>query len=71
MAEQQQTRAIVVPPALGQVIAVNVEFKVLLYIQPSCRKAVSPPGAVKHLLKIYKEKPGIQKQVQEFATSIL
>jgi hypothetical protein len=71
MAEQQQTRAIVVPPALGQVIAVNVEFKVLLCIQPSCRKAVSPPGAVKHLLKIYKEKPGIQKQVQEFVTRIL
>ena len=70
MAEQQQTRPVVVLPALGQLIAVNAEFEVLLCVNPKCRKAVSPAGAVEHLRKIHKEKPGIRKQVREFVTEI-
>jgi hypothetical protein len=61
----------VAPPALGQVIAVNAEFEVLLCVRLNCRKAVSPAGAVEHLRKIHKETPRIQKQVQEFVTKIL
>ena len=70
MAEQQRTRFIAVPPALGQLIAVNAEFEVLLCVNPTCRKAVSLAGAVEHLRKIHNEKPGIRKQVREFVTEI-
>jgi hypothetical protein len=70
MAEQQQTPTIVVPPALGQLIAVNAEFEVLLCARPNCRKAVSLAGIVEHLRKIHKESPKVRKQVQEFITGI-
>jgi hypothetical protein len=63
MAEQQQACSITVPLALGQLIAVNAEFEVLLCVNPKCRKAVSLAGAVEHLRKIYKEKLGIRKEV--------
>jgi hypothetical protein len=55
MAEQQQTRLIEVPAALGQLIALNVEYEVLLCL--NCRKGVSPASIVEHLRKIHKEKP--------------
>jgi hypothetical protein len=71
MAEQQQTQTIVVRPALGQAIAINAEFGVLLCVRPNCRKAVSLAGVVKHLRKIHKESPKVRKQVQEFAARIL
>jgi hypothetical protein len=70
LAEQQQTQAIVVPPALGQLIAVNAEFEVLLCASSNCRKAVSPAGMVEHSRKIHKEKPAVQKQVLEFVRGI-
>jgi hypothetical protein len=70
MAEQQETYAIEVPAALGQVVAANAEFEVLLCVKPQCRKAVSPGGAVEHLRKIYREKPKVRKQVQEFVVGI-
>jgi hypothetical protein len=35
MAEQQQTRIIKVPAALGQWIAVNVEFEAMLCVSPT------------------------------------
>ena len=70
MAEQQQTQTVEVPPALGQLVAVNAEFEVLLCIRPQCRKAVSPAGVVEHLRKIHREKPAVRKQVQEFVAGI-
>ena len=70
MAEQQQTRPVVVPLALGQLIAVNAEFEVLLCVNPKCHKAVSPAGIVEHLRKIHKEKPGMRRQVREFIAEI-
>lgn len=57
MAEQQQTQSIEVPTALSQLIAVNVEYKVLLCARLNCCKAVSPAGIIEHLRKIHKEKP--------------
>ena len=60
MAQQQQTRPVEVPVALGQLIAVNAEFEVLMCLNPKCRKGVNPAGAVEHLRKIHKEKPGIR-----------
>ena len=53
MAEQQQTPTIAMPPTLGQVIAVNAEFEVLLCLRRNCRKAVSLASAVQHLRKIH------------------
>lgn len=70
MAEQQQTRPIEVPVALSQLVAVNVEYRVLLCLSRGCRKAVSPAGIVEHLRKIHKETPQVRKQVQEFIKGI-
>jgi hypothetical protein len=61
MAEEQQACPIEVPAVLGQLIAVNAEFKVL---------CISPAGAVEHLRKIHKEKPPVRNQVQEYVTEI-
>jgi hypothetical protein len=62
MAEQQQTGTIEVPAALSQLIAVNVEFKVLLCLGSDCRKAVSPT-VVEYLRKIHHEKPLMRQQL--------
>jgi hypothetical protein len=64
------TRPIKVPTALAQLIAVNMEYEVLLCLNLKCCKAVNPAGIVKHLRKIHGEKPEVQKQVQEFIREI-
>lgn len=71
MAEQQQTQSIEVPAALSQLIAVNIEYKVLLCVKLNCRKAVNLVGIVEHLRKIHKEKLAVRKQVKEFVVEIL
>ena len=70
MAEQQATHYIVVPTALSQLIAVNVEYRVLVCLKSQCRKAVNPGGLVEHLRKIHHEEPRVRKQVQEFITGV-
>jgi hypothetical protein len=55
-----------IPPTLTHLIALNVEFHVLLYLGNGCRKAVSPAGIVEHLRKKHSTKPEIRKQVQEY-----
>jgi hypothetical protein len=70
MAEQQQARPIEVPTALSQLIAVNVEYGVLLCLSGKCRKAVSLAGIVEHLRKIHGAEPQVRKQVPEFAAGI-
>jgi Orsellinic acid/F9775 biosynthesis cluster protein D len=70
MAEQQQTHPIVVPMELSQLIAVNVEYRVLVCLRNQCRKAVNPVGLVEHLRKIHHEEPRVRKQMQEFVTGI-
>ena len=57
------------PIALSQLIAVNVEYGVLLS-GSGCRKAVSSIGIVEHLRKIHKEKLAVRKQVEEFVAEI-
>ena len=57
--------------ALAQLIVVNMEYEVLLCLNPKCRKAVNPASMVEHLHKIHSEKPEVQKQVQEFVREIL
>jgi hypothetical protein len=41
--------AIEVPAALAHLIAVNVEYEVVLCVGAGCRRAVSPAGTVEHL----------------------
>jgi hypothetical protein len=64
------TCPIEVPTALAQLIAVNMEYEVLLCLNPKCCKAVNPAGIVEHLRKIHSEKPEVRKQVQEFVGGI-
>ena len=70
MVEHQQVHPIEAPTALSQLIAVNVEYEVLLCLGHGCRKAVSPAGMVEHLRKIHHEKPLVRKQVRQFVTGI-
>jgi hypothetical protein len=70
MAERQGTHAIEVPSALAHLIAINVEYEVLLCLGHGCRKAVSRIGILEHLQKIHKTTPKIRKQVQEFIQEI-
>jgi hypothetical protein len=58
-----------IPQALGELVAVNVEYKVLLCLGYGCRKAVSPAGVVEHLHRFYKTTPKIRKHVQEYIQS--
>jgi hypothetical protein len=58
MAEQQKTGIIEVPMALGQLIAANVEVKVLLCLAvAAANKSAQPANIAEHLLKIHHEKP--------------
>ena len=56
-----------IPPALGQLIAVNVEYKVLICLGHGCSQAVRPLGFLEHVRKkkhpITKEG---RKQAQEY-----
>lgn len=70
MVEQQQARPVEAPAALSQLIALNVEYGVLLCLGSGCRKAVNPADIVQHLRKIHHEKPLVRKQVQEFVAEI-
>ena len=53
MAEQQLTRPAEVPVALSQLIALNIEYKVLLCVTNSCHKAVSLASIVEHLRSVH------------------
>lgn len=64
------THPIEVPTVLAQLIAVNMDYKVLLCLNSKCCKAVNPAGIVEHLRKIHGEKPAIRKQVREFIRGI-
>ena len=67
MAEQQQTPPVEVPPTLRQLIALNVEYSVLLCLGSGCGgKAVNPAGLVEHLRKIHRTPPSVRKQAREF-----
>jgi hypothetical protein len=43
-----------VPAALDPFIAINVEYKVVLYTGAGYRRAVSPASVVEHLHRLYK-----------------
>jgi hypothetical protein len=55
-----------IPPTLTYLIALNVEFHVLLCLGNGCRKAVSLAGIVEHLRKKHSTKLEIRKQVQGY-----
>jgi hypothetical protein len=67
MAEYQGTQDIEVPPVLAQLIAVNIEYKVLLYLGRGCCKAICPSRILDHICKYrhttIKEN---RKQMQEY-----
>jgi hypothetical protein len=61
MVEQQQACPVGVPAALGQLIALNVEYGVLLCLGGGCSsKAINPAGAVEHLRKKHSTEPNIK-----------
>ena len=66
MAEHQAIHPIEIPAPLAHLIHLNAEFKVLVCLGNSCRKAISLVGIIEHLCKVYNEKPNIRRQVQEY-----
>jgi hypothetical protein len=67
MAEHQGTQDIEVLPALAQLIVVNVEYKVLLCLGRSCRKAICPNGILDYMYKYgHTTTRENRKQIQEY-----
>src|SRR5436190_23953598 len=60
------TTIIGVPAALAYLIAVNVTYEVMLCLDASCHRAVSPTGIVEHLRRFHKTPPTVRRQVQGF-----
>ena len=60
-----------VPSSLAHLVAISVEFGVLLCLSPLCRHAQTMNGIVEHMRKIHHEKPEIQKQLSEFVQDII
>jgi hypothetical protein len=53
-----------IPQALAQLVALNVEFHVLICIQ--CQFAVTPPAIVRHFRDQHKTDVKLRKQVEEY-----
>jgi hypothetical protein len=66
IAKQQAITMEPIPQALSDLIALNVEYKVLICLGHGCRRAINPTGAVEHLRRFHKTEPKVRKQVQEY-----
>jgi Orsellinic acid/F9775 biosynthesis cluster protein D len=70
MAEDQPIDINVIPSALAQLVAVNVEYKVLICLGSGCSRAVRPSGFLEH---VRKQKHPItkdgRKQGQEYTSA--
>jgi hypothetical protein len=67
MAEHQGTQDIEVLPALAQLIAVNIEYKVLLCLGHGCRKSICPSRILDHIHKCgHTTTKENRKQIQEY-----
>ena len=60
-----------VPALLATLIAVNSVYEVVLCINASCCKAISPAGTVEHLRQFHQTPLTVRKQVQAFIQSLL
>ena len=59
-----------VPTTLATLIAINNVYKVVLCINASCCKAISPAGAVEHLRRFHQTPPKVRRQVHAFIQSV-
>jgi hypothetical protein len=60
-----------VPSSLVHLIAINVEFRVVLCLSPLYRHAQTTKGIVYHMRNFHHEKPAIRKQLSEFVQDII
>ncbi len=58
------------PPPLVHLIAVNLEYAVLLCAMTRCRRAQAVKGIEEHLRSFHREKPAIRKEAGEFGRSL-
>ena len=56
---------------LAHLIAVNIEFVVLLCIYPQCAHVQTTQGIAEHLRKGHHEKPTIRRQAQDFREKLV
>jgi hypothetical protein len=61
IAKQQAIIIEPIPQALSNLIALNVEYKVLIYLGYRCRRAINLTSVVKHLYRFYKTEPKVYK----------
>lgn len=59
-----------VPPAVAHLVAVNLEYAVLLCAKPQCRRAQTVKGMEEHLRSFHHEKPAIRREAAEFGRSL-
>ena len=59
-----------VPSSLAHLVAINVEFKVVLCLSLICRHAQTTSNVVEHIRKTHHEKPAIRKQLKDFLQDI-
>ena len=59
------------PPSLLYVVAVNLEYAILMCTKPQCMRAQAVKGIVEHLRSFHREKPAIRKEAGEFGCSLV
>lgn len=55
-----------VPPLMADLIAVNLEYTVLLCAKPQCRRAQTVKGIEEHFRKSHHEKPTVRREISKF-----
>jgi hypothetical protein len=55
-----------IPPSLSQLVALNVEYSVLICTGNGCRRAVRPAGLAAHVRRKHSVPKGVWKQVEQY-----
>ncbi len=71
MADMGGVRVTQIPPSVVHLIAVNLEYAVLLCTKPQCRHAQAVRGIEEHLRRFHHEKPAIRKEAVEFGRALV
>ena len=68
--EEEEGDCAAVPPSMANLIAVNLEYAVLLCTRPQCRRAQSVKGIEEHFRKSHHEKPTIRREISKFGRGL-
>ena len=60
-----------IPLSIAHLVAVNLEYAVLLCIKPRCKRAQTVTGLEEHLRRFHREKQAIRKEAAEFGQRLV